>query len=579
MQTFYHLASHASSSNGQVRGPASALKGYLERVGWQLNKQGELITAIGLKLHLENTPFPTIQNILYQDWMRELIPMTSSRKSLKGAPIPDRKLTTQVLNSIDPHAQRGILREIAQSYQLETQKAKWAADTDGSCKWCSQVDTKKHRHCLCPAMQSVYNQFPETIDTLKDLDEINCNLPVVYLPNFYDFHQHVHHQFLQVHITDAAEHLVALKQERGVMPIFFSDGSCDHPEAVSVSKASWAIIALVPDSISQLEEGIQVGKGIQQYHDQFVTVAVSACHGEQTINRAELQAAVTLQEAWDDTCLITDSSYVISCFDLVRSIETPEELAFRANSDLLYRLYKVNHNGWGRNNIMIKVQSHTWRNGEPTNERLGHSLGNELADEQAKRANKELDMSFYQSVQEDAKTTLTEVKLRRGHYRLLAELHARQTKMIDKTYEDLSISATACLSQAQKPIWAILGDHSTTIWIPHWCFLASQCLSWNGLDGGSCIGSHTVVANNFLASSAIRWGGLHGVNSVFLLCWTEVWPYLQEFHMVKKCSLICNWWNNRERAFIIRSNHSTGYVHCLIGDCRGISFVICREVR
>ena len=458
-QTFYHLASHASSSNGQVRGPASALKGYLERVGWQLNKQGELITAIGLKLHLENTPFPTIQNILYQDWMRELIPMTSSRKSLKGAPIPDRKLTAQVLNSIDPHAQRGILREIAQSYQLETQKAKWAADTDGSCKWCSQVDTKKHRHCLCPAMQSVYNQFPETIDTLRDLDEINCNLPVVYLPNFYDFHQHVHHQFLQVHITDAAEHLVALKQERGVMPIFFSDGSCDHPEAVSVSKASWAIIALVPDSISQLEEGIQVGKGIQQYHDQFVTVAVSACHGEQTINRAELQAAVALQEAWDDTCLITDSSYVISCFDLVRSIETPEELAFRANSDLLYRLYKVNHNGWGRNNIMIKVQSHTWRNGEPTNERLGHSLGNELADEQAKRANKELDMSFYQSVQEDAKTTLTEIKLRRGHYKLLAELHARQTKMTDKTYEDLSISATACLSHAQKPIWAILGDH------------------------------------------------------------------------------------------------------------------------
>ena len=432
-------------------------------------------------------------------------------------------------------------------------------------------------------MQSVYNQFPETIDSLKILDEINCNLPVVYLPNFYDFHQQVHHQFMQVHITDAAEHLVASKQERGVMPIFFSDGPCDHPEAVSVSKASWALIALVPDSISKLEEGIQVGKGIQQYHDQFVTVAVSACHGEQTINRAELQAAVTLQEAWDDTCLITDSSYVISCFDLVRSIGTPEELAFRANSDLLYRLYNVNHNGWGRNNCMIKVQSHTWRNGEPTNERLGHSLGNELADEQAKRANKELNMAFYQSVQEDANTTLTEVKLRRGHYRLLAELHAKQTKMTDKIYEDLSISATACLSQVQKPIWAILGDHQPQfgyhidVFWPHNVSLdtawteeaASEVIQW----------WQTILIDHFHLTMRWQKWVCHGVNSVSLLCWTEVWPYLQEFHMVKKCSLICNWWSNRELAFITRSNHSTGYVHCLIGDCRGIFFVICREVR
>ena len=124
MQEFYRLASHASSHPSHIRGPASALRGYLERVGWQLTQQGQIITASGLNLHLEKTPFQVIQSILYQDWMRDLIPMSSTRTTLKGSPIPDRKLTIQVLSSLEPQAQRGVLREIAQSYQLETQKAK-----------------------------------------------------------------------------------------------------------------------------------------------------------------------------------------------------------------------------------------------------------------------------------------------------------------------------------------------------------------------------------------------------------------------------------------------------------------------
>ena len=459
MQTFYWLSSHASSKHSHIRGPASALRGYLERVGWQITQQGQLITASGLYLHLETTPFQVIRSTLYQDWLRDLIPMNSERLTLKGSPIPDRKLTIQVLASMDPTAQRGILREIAQSYQLETQKTKWAADSDGHCKWCSNIDTKKHRHCECPAMQEVYDEYPNEVELLQQLDNINCDLPVVYLPNFFDFHQQLHHQFSQVHITEAAEHLVADKQARGIQPIFFSDGSCDNPEYASVSKAAWAIVALTLDTVDLLEDKIVLGESFHKYQDQFVTVAISTCHGEQTINRAELEAAVILQEAWDDTCLITDSSYVISCFDLVRSIQTPEELAFRANSDLLQRLFLANHNGRGQHNRMIKVRSHTWQNGEPTEERLGHSLGNEMADNQAKRANRELNVAFTHSVQNEAETTLEAMKLRQGHYKLLTALHKKQVKMTTKTTDDLTCNASACLSQVHKTIWEILGDH------------------------------------------------------------------------------------------------------------------------
>ena len=80
-EAFLQCCTKATGRSHSVRGPAAALKNYLQRVGWNIDINGYLLTSTNINLHITNTPWKTIKKTLEQDWLRDLIPMHAERKT------------------------------------------------------------------------------------------------------------------------------------------------------------------------------------------------------------------------------------------------------------------------------------------------------------------------------------------------------------------------------------------------------------------------------------------------------------------------------------------------------------------
>ena len=170
VENFFKMASRANGSSHKVRGPASALKNYLLRIGWSITNDGVLLTNTNLCYHITDTSWTCLNDTILQDWLRDFLVQNSSRAELRGIPTPSRKLTISALQAIAPHQRRGIVREFAQSYQTETQKPRWVTDTDGTCRFCPALDSKHHRHTSCPTMERIYSRHSEIVPCLKEAD-------------------------------------------------------------------------------------------------------------------------------------------------------------------------------------------------------------------------------------------------------------------------------------------------------------------------------------------------------------------------------------------------------------------------
>ncbi len=120
---FFHLASRGTGKPITTRGPTSALQGYFQRIGAQIDSFGQLHLASGLTLDILDTPFPMLQGLIRQEWMQDLLTMNTERTTLRGAPTVDRFRTAKIIHSFPTQQQKGILREMCHSFQLESKNA------------------------------------------------------------------------------------------------------------------------------------------------------------------------------------------------------------------------------------------------------------------------------------------------------------------------------------------------------------------------------------------------------------------------------------------------------------------------
>ena len=104
----------------------------------------------------------------------------------------------------------------------------------------------------------------------------------------------------------------------------------------------------------------------------------------QTINRAELTAAILTHEAMIHAAVVTNSAYVIDAHNLIRKKVDVSVLHKLPNWDLLKRL----HNLFWQKQYPIpvaKIKAHQSIKQQPAHETL-HIMGNAVADEAAKIA-------------------------------------------------------------------------------------------------------------------------------------------------------------------------------------------------
>lgn len=91
-------------------------------------------------------------------------------------------------------------------------------------------------------MDNIYEKYSDIIPTLKELDPMHCDLPVVFMPPQQDFHKFCFFQNCEISVTEEAKILSHLLDQEGQTPVFFSDGSADNPDHPDLTKASWALV-------------------------------------------------------------------------------------------------------------------------------------------------------------------------------------------------------------------------------------------------------------------------------------------------------------------------------------------------
>ena len=207
---------------------------------------------------------------------------------------------------------------------------------------------------------------------------------MVFQTPYFDLFQQCNFTKVPVDFTPDTAALVEQQLARGHRPTFFTDGSCFASNKSEMAMAAWALVLSNEPQIEEVNRSLSLGNQQQYLSSLFSTVAIARCHGEQSIDRAELLAAIHLFDRWDRTRLVTDSAYVRKSVELVRNIANENELAMRPNADLLTRLY---HTLPGSDHQIIKVESHTLEGRIPKqhNEPF-YVLGNYVADQAAKKA-------------------------------------------------------------------------------------------------------------------------------------------------------------------------------------------------
>ena len=172
---------------------------------------------------------------------------------------------------------------------------------------------------------------------------------------FHFFVEILYFASIPVPFTEVSVAEVERQLRNGDGPTFFTDGSCLAPTTPTIAMAAWAIVLsnVVEDEdrIRTVNQGVQ----IDNLSSSFSTVAVARCHGQQSVDRAELLAVTHLFEQWNRTRLVTDSDYVRKSVNAVLQTSDVTTLAMKPNADLLYRLFAALPNS---DHQIIKVESH-----------------------------------------------------------------------------------------------------------------------------------------------------------------------------------------------------------------------------
>ena len=424
---FYKIASQAKGTCASSRGPASALKGYLERLGITLTPNGTLMLISGVNLHLRDTPFPTIKKFLKEEWMRDLPIMTSERKTVIHAPMISYRHTQQIIQKFTIADQKRILHDVCASYQMQDQKAHWTEQQSDQCPFCTNADSRRHRATACPALQDVYDRHSAVITNMSDCNDIHFDLPVIFHSPYNDLFQQCNFTPTPVEFTAASTAEIQRQLQNGVRPTFFTDGSCFAPNMPAMAMAAWSIVLSNITEEVDKQRIVDLGVNADNLSSSFSTVAVARCHGEQSIDRAELQAVTHIFERWAFTTLVTDSDYVRMAIDMAAKAPNEAALSMKPNADLLLRLFAVLPNSDHR---IVKVESHVLEGRIPKqyNDPF-YILGNYVADRLAKEANQQLAQDMMEQWQNEHEQMEEDQRRLAAFYKLLLDIQPQRAQL------------------------------------------------------------------------------------------------------------------------------------------------------
>ena len=150
-KAFFDIAARFQGGTMRTQGPASTLKHYLQNLSWEIDRQGFMHIDGFTKCHLVRDLLSKITPHVMPCVATKTGFDDQSRHSLYSMPDISRCDTLAILKTFSDSERRQLLREISGAYQLESQKAHWTAESDGTCPFCGEHDSKEHRFEGCAA--------------------------------------------------------------------------------------------------------------------------------------------------------------------------------------------------------------------------------------------------------------------------------------------------------------------------------------------------------------------------------------------------------------------------------------------
>lgn len=372
---FYRVAVHKGTI-GSSKGPASALSMYLERIGWSINKQGQVSVGDFVQLNLLTCSIAELRHWSSRAWHYDAILCHTSRFSLRGYPAVDRTSTVQVLKQMPPATWRLLLRFISQAYQPGNQRASWNGPDAEFCDFCAAPDNKTHRFLCCPVFESIRDRHAQAVHLLEHEHPEWIDVPLIFEQPFTEYIHTLHYQMVEP--TLPHEHIQQISTLCSAPPSFFTDGSCQFPDKPAGRFASFSIV--LDTALSDQERQHQVERYLTtgRMPTTLTAVAKGRVPGRQDIHRAELLAIVLICESEHTACIHSDSQVALKAISLARSA-TVQEVQSHPDFDLILRLKAVLQPG----HEFRKIQAHQQVTLDMPVAQAYESLGNQLANDTA----------------------------------------------------------------------------------------------------------------------------------------------------------------------------------------------------
>ena len=337
---FATRVAHHKGIPGSSRGPAGTLKSYLLRLGWIVCPQGRIQVSAGVWINLYNTPYREVAEWAQRAWNESLLVQHTQRFKMFNYPDVDKRSTSKVIQKYPSKHQKLLLREISQAFQPGDQKNHWTPDDSQLCKWCQQPDSKEHRLLECPASQAIRDKHAEAIWALRQHCTLWTHLPVIYKHPLHDYIHAIHYNMPEVPITpEIVQRLVTLHVDSPVT--IYTDGSCQHPQSVEASFASYAIIADLATSDEQRREQAIRYQSSGLEPDTLITIATGRLPGRQSIHRAETLAITLVCESFNSCAIFVDSQAAITAHYIAKTAPHTSTFEFHPEADLVHRMYQA----------------------------------------------------------------------------------------------------------------------------------------------------------------------------------------------------------------------------------------------
>lgn len=361
----------------RCQGPIGTLKFYLRQLGWTVQTGGMIAVSAFVVLPIFTTSLSVFRFWAQRSWQEHLASFHSDRKAWQNLPAINLADTKRLISTFPDKHQLMLLNEISGSFQTAMQQRAWDPNIKGTCKHCGQDDTRYHRVYTCQATENVRLPFQTLLTDLEEHDSQWHELPVLFEHPSADYVATLHEKQVPTKCQETILHdLNALPYATHC----YTDGSCHHPSSATTRFASFAIVVdTAPDDECRRYEAYR-WMTTHQTPPTLVPLSLSRLPGKQDIHRAELYAAVQVCEGLRNVIIHTDSTYVLSVYQLCQGVTKPDLLSMQDNADLVIRLWHALQVGSHR---FYKVKAHRDPASEDDTLSRYHLLGNMKANDLA----------------------------------------------------------------------------------------------------------------------------------------------------------------------------------------------------